>query len=64
MFTLAYVLGVASGYAALGLLAGLTGPIFGSVSSKPLGLFRHGPLLLVFGLALLGVIPMRAPPGW
>jgi cytochrome c-type biogenesis protein len=61
VFTLAYVVGLATVYAVLGLLAGLTGTIFGSVSSNPWAYFAMGNLLLVFGLALLDVIPMRAP---
>ena len=39
----------------LGLLAGLSGTLFGSVSSSPWALFFMGTLLLVFGLALLDV---------
>ncbi|HYL21121.1 MAG TPA: cytochrome c biogenesis protein CcdA [Gemmatimonadales bacterium] len=59
--TLVYVLGLALFYALLGLLAGLTGSLFGSVSSHPWALFAMGNLLLVFGLAMLDVIPIAAP---
>ncbi len=61
VFTLAYVAGLASVYALLGLVAGLTGTIFGSVSSNPWAYFLMGNLLLVFGLALLDVLPVRGP---
>jgi thiol:disulfide interchange protein DsbD len=61
VFTLAYVAGLATVYATLGLLAGLTGTVFGSVSSSPWAYFAMGNLLLLFGLALLDAIPIRAP---
>ena len=67
VLTLAYVLGLALMYASLGLLAGLSGTLFGTVSSNPWALFVMGNLLLVFGLALLDVFTMNAPArltGW
>ena len=59
--TLTYVLGVALFYALLGLIAGLTGSLFGSVSASPWALLITGNLFLVFALAMLDVIPVRAP---
>jgi thiol:disulfide interchange protein DsbD len=59
--TLTYVLGVALFYALLGLMAGLTGSLFGSVSASPWALLITGNLFLVFALAMLDVIPVRAP---
>jgi thiol:disulfide interchange protein DsbD len=59
--TLMYVSGLALFYALLGLLAGLTGSLFGSVSSHPWVLFGMGNLLLLFALAMLDVIPVAAP---
>lgn len=56
-----YVLGLALVYSALGLLAGLTGTLFGTVSSNPWAYFVMGNLLLVFGLALLDVFTVNAP---
>jgi cytochrome c-type biogenesis protein len=61
VLTLVYVLGLALMYASLGLLAGLSGSLFGTVSSNPWALFLMGNLLLVFGLALLDVFTMNAP---
>ncbi len=61
LLTAAYVLGLALVYASLGLLAGLSGSLFGSVSSSPWALFLMGNLLLVFGLALLDVFTVNAP---
>ncbi|HUL48685.1 MAG TPA: cytochrome c biogenesis protein CcdA [Gemmatimonadales bacterium] len=59
--TLVYALGLALFYALLGLIAGLTGALFGSISSHPWVLFAVGNLLLVFALAMLDVIPIAAP---
>ncbi len=61
VLTAAYVLGLALVYSSLGLLAGLSGTLFGSVSSSPWALFIMGNLLLVFGLALLDVFTVNAP---
>ncbi len=59
--TLTYVAGLALFYALLGLLAGLTGSLFGTVASSPAARLAIGALLLVFGLAMLDVIPVRVP---
>ena len=59
--TLAYVLGLATAYAALGLFAGLTGTLFGSVSTNPWLYFLMANLLVVAALAMLDVIPVRFP---
>ena len=61
VLTLVYVLGLALTYSILGLLAGLSGTLFGTVSSSPWALFIMGNLLLVFGLALLDVFTVNAP---
>ena len=61
VLTLVYVLGLAITYSILGLLAGLSGTLFGTVSSNPWSLFIMGNLLLVFGLALLDVFTVNAP---
>ncbi|UCF39717.1 MAG: sulfite exporter TauE/SafE family protein [Gemmatimonadota bacterium] len=59
--TLTYVSGLALFYAILGLLAGLTGSLFGTVSSSPWARLAVGNLLLIFALAMLDVIPIAAP---
>jgi len=59
--TVAYVFGLALVYSLLGLAAGLTGTLFGTVSSNPWALFVMGNLLLVFGLALLDVFTFQVP---
>ncbi len=59
--TATYVAGMALLYASLGVLAGLTGTLFGTVSASPWALFATGNLLLVFALAMLDVIPVPVP---
>jgi thiol:disulfide interchange protein DsbD len=63
-YTAMYALGLALVYATLGLVAGLTGTIFGAVSSNPWAYFTIGNLLLIFGLAMLDVFPVAAPAKW
>jgi thiol:disulfide interchange protein DsbD len=65
--TALYVLGLALVYATLGLIAGLTGTLFGAISANPWAYFAIGNLLLLFALALLDVFPVAAPQkllGW
>jgi cytochrome c-type biogenesis protein len=59
--TLTYVAGLALLYALLGLLAGLTGTLFGTVSASPWARIAIGNMLLIFALALLDVFPVAAP---
>lgn len=59
--TLTYALGLALLYATMGLIAGLTGTLFGTIASSPWVRAGTGALLLVFGLAMLDVIPVAAP---
>ncbi len=59
--TFTYALGLALLYAMLGLVAGLTGSLFGTVSASPWTRLAIGNLLLVFGLAMFDVIPVRVP---
>jgi cytochrome c-type biogenesis protein len=61
VMTVAYVSGLAVVYALLGLLAGLTGSLFGTVSSNPWAYFAMANLLLGSGLAMLEVVPVAAP---
>lgn len=59
--TTAYVFGLALVYATLGLVAGLSGTLFGTISSNRWAYFTFGNLLLIAALAMLDVIPIRAP---
>jgi cytochrome c-type biogenesis protein len=61
VYTAVYVVGLAMVYALLGLVAGLTGSLFGSISSNPWAYFTFGNLLLLAGLAMLDVFPVAAP---
>lgn len=58
---LTYAVGLSLLYAVLGLLAGLSGNLFGTVSSSWWARLIIGNLLLVFALAMLDVFPVGAP---
>lgn len=67
LLTVTYVVGLALFYALLGLLAGLSGSLFGTVASSPWARLGVAALLLVFGLAMLDVVPVPVPArlaGW
>jgi cytochrome c-type biogenesis protein len=59
--TLTYVVGLALLYAFLGLLAGLTGTLFGTVSASPWARLAIGNLLLLFALTMLDILPVPVP---
>ncbi|MEJ2539285.1 MAG: cytochrome c biogenesis protein CcdA [Gemmatimonadota bacterium] len=59
--TLTYVVGMALLYAFLGLIAGLTGTLFGTVSASPWARLAIGNLLLLFALVMLDVFPVPVP---
>jgi thiol:disulfide interchange protein DsbD len=61
VLTLTYVTGLAMFYAILGVIAGITGSLFGTVGASPWARLAIGNLLLIFGLAMLDVIPVRSP---
>jgi cytochrome c-type biogenesis protein len=61
LLTFTYVLGLALAYASVGLFAGLTGTLFGSVSTNPWLYFAIANLLIIAALAMLEVIPVRVP---
>jgi cytochrome c-type biogenesis protein len=59
--TMCYVVGLAAVYATLGLIAGMTGTLFGAVSTNPWLYFAMANLLILAALAMLDVIPIRLP---
>jgi cytochrome c-type biogenesis protein len=61
LLTLTYVVGLALAYATLGVIAGLTGTIFGSVSTNPWLYFVMANLLILAALVLLDILPLRIP---
>src|SRR6478736_823444 len=59
LLTLAYVVGLALVYSALGVFAGLTGTLFGRVSTNPWLYFVMANVLVLAGLSMLDVVPIR-----
>ena len=61
VMSLVYAVGLATVYAILGLVAGLSGSLFGTISANPWAYFIMANLLLVAALAMLDVIPVLVP---
>jgi thiol:disulfide interchange protein DsbD len=61
LLTITYVSGLALFYALLGMIAGMTGSLFGTIGASFWARLAIGNLLLVFALAMLDVIPVRLP---
>lgn len=61
LLTFAYTLGLALVYAALGLFAGLSGTMFGEISSNPWLYFTMANVLVLAALSILDVLPVRLP---
>ncbi|HEY5218523.1 MAG TPA: cytochrome c biogenesis protein CcdA, partial [Gemmatimonadaceae bacterium] len=59
--TLTYVAGLTLVYSTLGLVAGLSGTLFGTVSSNPWLYFTMANVLIIAALAMLDVLPVRLP---
>lgn len=59
--TLTYVVGLALVYAGLGLFAGMSGTMFGRVSTNPWLYFAMANILVLAALSMLDVIPVRLP---
>lgn len=56
--SVSYVIGMAVVYSLLGMVAALTGTLFGSLSSSPLAQFIVANIFILFGLNILEVIPL------
>jgi thiol:disulfide interchange protein DsbD len=61
VLTMSYVSGLALFYAILGLVAGMTGTLFGAISTNPWLYFAMANVLVLAALAMLDVIPVRLP---
>jgi cytochrome c-type biogenesis protein len=61
LLTLTYVVGLALTYSILGVIAGITGTLFGSISTNPWLYFGMANLLVVSALVLLDILPLRIP---
>lgn len=59
--TFAYVFGLAAVYSTLGLVAGVTGTMFGTISTNPWLYFAMANVLILAALAMFDVIPIRLP---
>ena len=64
LLTLTYVLGLAAVYSILGVIAGMTGTLFGTVSTNPWLYFLMANLLLLSGLVMLEALPLPLPTAW
>lgn len=63
LLTLTYVVGLASVYSLLGVIAGMTGTMFGRISTNPWLYFAMANLLMFSALMLFDVIPVPVPQG-
>jgi cytochrome c-type biogenesis protein len=61
LLTLSYVVGLAVVYATLGVIAGVSGTIFGTISTNPWLYFAMANLLMIAALSMLDVSPVRLP---
>ncbi len=61
LFSGAYVVGMASTYAALGMAAGMTGRVFGEVTAHPLSYLFAGNVCILLSLALFDVLRLPTP---
>jgi len=59
--SLTYVTGLAVTYAILGIVASLTGRIFGEISSHPLTYIIVGTLIIIFGISMFDIFHLRMP---
>lgn len=59
-----YVLGLASAYATLGLIAGLSGTLFGAISTSPILYFVMANVMLASAAMMADVIPVPIPSAW
>ena len=60
----AFVLGMSFTYSLLGVLAAVTGKIFGQLTSHPAAYLIVGNLCLFFALSMLGLFEIRLPGNW
>lgn len=59
--TMTYVAGLALLYSVLGLIAGMTGTLFGSISTNPWLYFAMANLLVLSALMMFDVVPVPVP---
>jgi cytochrome c-type biogenesis protein len=59
IYSLAYVTGIALVYAALGVIASLTGSLFGAISVHPATRMIVGVIMVLFGLSMWDILPLN-----
>ncbi len=59
LLSLIYVLGLAITYSALGLIASLTGKLFGEISTHPVSFLVIGNACILAGLSFFDIIPLN-----
>lgn len=62
--SLAFVLGMAVTYSVFGLLAALTGTLFGKLTTHPLAYLVVGNVCLLFAFSMLGLFEVHLPGRW
>ncbi len=63
LLTFTYVLGLAMVYSALGVFAGITGTMFGTVSTNPWLYFVMANILILSAASMVDVVTIRLPAG-
>lgn len=61
LLSLSFVVGMAAVYSLLGMIAALTGGLFGSISTNPWAMLAVANIFILFALNMLEVIPF---PSW
>ena len=61
LLSVSYVLGMATVYSALGMIAALTGAIFGRIATSPISYIVVGNVCILLGLSMLDVFNLRLP---
>ncbi|MFC1809563.1 protein-disulfide reductase DsbD family protein [Candidatus Omnitrophota bacterium] len=59
--SLSYVFGLSLVYAALGVVSGITGSLFGEASTSPIVNFLIANVLVVFALSMFGLFDIKTP---
>ena len=62
--SLTFVLGMAVTYSIFGIVAALTGTLFGKLTTHPIAYLVVGNLCLLFALSMLGVFEIQLPGRW
>ncbi len=61
LLLLFYCLGLALNFSILGMVASLTGKLFGQIQSNPVAYLVVGNIIIFFGLSLLGIFTVSIP---